>query len=283
MPLRPSPLPTHLADRAFSTQQARAAGLTQGRLRGRDLERPFHGVRRRAVETTPDTTALRRSPVEDARAATLVLPGDAAFSHCTAALLHRLPLPRSHEHQQPLHVMRPTGRNPVDRPQVTPHRGLQARRVATVQGLRVVAPADTWVDLAPLLGVEDLVVAGDRVARVAGSLQPLREALARRTATRGLRGARALREALAWVRVDSDSPMETRSRLLFCRHGLPEPEINVAVMSGTGSQFLCRGDFVWRDTKVIGEYQGSHHGPTTPTRRDVGPCSSGWAHTSTCC
>ncbi len=202
---------------------------------------------------------LRRSLVEDARAATLVLPGDAAFSHCTAALLHRLPLPRSHEHQQPLHVMRPTGRNPVDRPQVTPHRGLQARRVATVQGLRVVAPADTWVDLATLLGVEDLVVAGDRVARVAGSLQPLREALARRTATRGLRGARALREALAWVRVGSDSPMETRSRLLFCRHGLPEPEINVAVMSGTGSQFLCRGDFVWRDKKVIGEYQGSHH------------------------
>lgn len=76
--------------------------------------------------------------------------------------------------------------------------------------------------------------------------------------------------------------------MLFCRHGLPEPEINVAVMSGTGSQFLCRGDFVWRDTKVIGEYQGSHHfdGFTRTdhtNRRDVGPCSSGWAHTSTCC
>ncbi len=189
----------------------------------------------------------------------LVLPGDAAYSHCTAALLHGLPLPRSHEHRQPLHVMRPTARNPVDRPQVTPHLGLQSRQVATVQRLRVVAPADTWVDLASLLGVEDLVVAGDRVARVAGSLEPLREALARRTATRGLRGARRLREALSWVRLGADSPMETRSRLLFCRHGLPEPEINVAVMSVSGSEFLCRGDFVWRDKKVVGEYQGSHH------------------------
>ena len=272
MPLRPSPLPTELGDRAFSTGQARAAGVTHGRLRGKDLERPFHGVRRPAVEKVPasrddgspvdaalDAAALRPLVVEDARAAMLVLPGDGAFSHCTAALLHRIPLPRSHEHQQPLHVMRPTGRNPVDRPQVTPHRGLQSRRVVTVQGLRVVAPGDTWVDLASLLGVEDLVVAGDRVARVAGSLAPLQEALARRTTARGLRGARLLREALAWVRVGSDSPMETRSRLLFCRHGLPEPELNVAVMSRTGSQFLCRGDFVWRDRKVIGEYQGSHH------------------------
>jgi hypothetical protein len=193
----------------------------------------------------------------DARAASLVLPRDAAYSHCTAALLHGLPLPRSHEHARPLHVMRPAGRNPVDRPGVKPHLGLQPRRIVPVSGVLVVSAADTWVDLGGLLGVEDLVVVGDRVARMAGSTEPLEEALDRRG--RGARGVRALREALAWVRVGADSAMETRSRLLFCRHGLPEPEVNVPVMAADGSGFLCRGDFVWRARKVVGEYQGAHH------------------------
>ncbi|KRE55082.1 hypothetical protein [Phycicoccus sp. Soil748] len=265
MPGRPTPLPATLAGRAFSTTQAAAAGLTEGRLRGADLERPFHGVRR--VAATAGDPSLRdpggpvldvRAQVQaDACAAALVLPDDAAFSHCTAALLHGIPLPRSHEHVRPLHVMRPTGRNPVDRPGVTPHLGLQSRHLVVVRGLRLVSMADTWVDLGSLLGVEDLVVAGDRVARLAGSTEPLRLALDRRG--RGARGVRGLREALAWVRVGADSAMETRSRLLFCRHGLPEPEVNVAVMAADGSGFLCRGDFVWRERKVVAEYQGAHH------------------------
>ena len=261
MPGRPTPLPLALAGRAFSTSEAMASGLTQGRLRGSDLERPFHGVRRLPL-SAGDTTRVVDGGVcslveADARAASLVLPGDAAYSHCTAALLHGLPLPRSHEHTGPLHVMRPTGRNPVDRPGIRPHLGLQARRLVTVGGLRVVSVADTWADLGSLLGVEDLVVAGDRVARLAGSTHPLHEVLDRRG--RGARGVRALREALAWVRVGADSAMETRSRLLFCRHGLPEPEVNVPVMAADGSGFLCRGDLVWRARKVVGEYQGAHH------------------------
>ena len=264
MAARPTPLPDVLAGRAFSTTQAAEAGLREGRLRGADLERPFHGVRRPATEAHPPAALappLRpdvRACVEaDARAASLVLPGDAAYSHCTAALLHGIPLPRSHEHLRPLHVMRPAGRNPVDRPGMTAHLGLQSRRLVLVRGLAVVSMADTWVDLGSLLGVEGLVVAGDRVARLAGSTEPLRVVLERRG--RGVRGVRALREALAWVRVGADSAMEARSRLLFCRHGLPEPEVNVPVMAADGSGFLCRGDFVWRERKVLAEYQGAHH------------------------
>ena len=68
-----------------------------------------------------------------------------------------------------------------------------------------------------------------------------------------------IREALGWVRVGADSAMETRSRLAFVRHGLPEPELNVEVMAADGSGFLCRSDFLWRDQRVIGEYQGEHH------------------------
>ena len=46
MPAQPRPLPDALGD-AFRTAHARAAGVTEGRLRAKDLERPFHGVRLR--------------------------------------------------------------------------------------------------------------------------------------------------------------------------------------------------------------------------------------------
>jgi hypothetical protein len=273
------PIPPSLAGVAFTTAQGLAAGLGQGRLRGSDLSRPLHGLR------VPGATA---HGVEDrvlrarhaARAAALVLPRDGAFSHCTAAMLLGLPLPRAREHLEPLHWMRPSRRNRVARPQVVPHRGLERRRTQVAHGLAVVSPEDTWADLAALLGVEDLVVLGDAVARRAGSLEPLAQALERH---RGARGCLRLLEALRWVRTGSDSPMETRSRLAFCRHGLPEPELNVELGAADGSGFLCRSDFVWRQARVIGEYQGAHHfgsferGDDDITRRHLA-LDDGWTY-----
>ncbi|WP_460936142.1 hypothetical protein [Phycicoccus ginsengisoli] len=244
------PLPDGLAGRPFTVAQAREAGVRRGRLRSPDLGSPLHGVR---CTTSPgsDPTVLVA-----ATAAALVLPGDVAFSHCTAAAVWGMPLPQALEHVEPLHVMRPSRRNPVRRPQVSPHPGLELRQVSTVSGLRVVSAVDTWVDLGDRLGVEDLVVVGDWVARRAGTSELLARALARRGPVRVVR---RLREALRWVRVGADSPMETRARLVFVRHALPEPELNVEVMAADGSGFLCRSDFLWRRARVIGEYQGEHH------------------------
>ncbi|MFW5468863.1 hypothetical protein ACOCJ4_02330 [Knoellia sp. CPCC 206435] len=80
-------------------------------------------------------------------------------------------------------------------------------------------------------------------------------ALAARTRPRG--GVR-LRQSLEMARVGSRSPMETRSRLLVVRAGLPEPELNVAIHGPSG--WLLEGDLVWRRERVIAEYQGGHHG-----------------------
>ena len=235
---------------AFTVAQARAAGVGRGRLRSPDLTSPLHAVR----SATPGGAA--EGVTELATAAQLVLPGDSAFSHCTAAAVWGMPLPHDLEHARPLHVMRRSDRNPVQRPQVRAHRGLGSRRVSTVSGLRVVSAVDTWVDLGELLGVEDLVVVGDWIARRAGTTDLLSRAVARRGPVRGVR---RLREALTLVRVGADSAMETRARLAFVRHGLPEPELNVEVMAADGSGFLCRSDFLWREKRVIGEYQGAHH------------------------
>jgi hypothetical protein len=243
-------LPAGFADRPFSVSEADKAGLGEGRLRGADLARPLHGLRSAA-----DLTAFGEVS-QLAAGAALVLPDDVAFSHCTAAALLGLPLPRALEHGMPLHVMRHSKRNRLDRPQVRPHRGLENRATTSTHGLRVTAPAETWVDLGELLGVEDLVVVGDQVARRLDSVAPLADALAAR---RRPRGAVALGEALRWIRVGSDSAMESRSRLLFVRHGLPEPGLNTKVTSQDDGGFLCRSDFVWEEQKVIGEYQGGDH------------------------
>ena len=101
-----------------------------------------------------------------------------------------------------------------------------------MQGLRVVAPADTWCDMgeltSPALAIDDLVVMGDAVVN---RLEPegiatLRSALDSRTRPRG---RARLMAAGGLIRVGSRSPMETRTRLMFHRAGFPEPELNAEV------------------------------------------------------
>lgn len=70
-------------------------------------------------------------------------------------------------------------------------------------------------------------------------------------------GAVRAREALEWIRLGSRSAMETRSRVLFVRAGLPEPALNVEIHDPDGG-WLATSDLVWREGRVVGEYQGAH-------------------------
>ena len=93
---------------------------------------------------------------------------------------------------------------------------------------------------------------GDAVANALGSVEPLREALEARVAPRG---KLTLLEALEWIRVGSESPGETRTRLVLVRAGLPEPELNKPVY-GPGRLWLGRPDMRWKKQRVLLEYQG---------------------------
>ena len=205
----------------------------------RSLPSPFRGVRSHAL---PETV------VERFGALLLVRPKGVALSHCSAARAHHLPLPRECEHDD-LHVT--TAGPRLRRRGVVAHRGQRATTL--VQGLPVTDLAETWLDLAPVLGLDDLVVLGDAVAQRLGSTEPMRELL-----TRSTKGVARARVALGWVRVGSVSPMETRSRVLFGRAGLPEPELNAEIHAVDGG-WLATGDLVWRAAKVVGEYQGADH------------------------
>ncbi|MFC7488184.1 hypothetical protein ACOCJ7_17525 [Knoellia sp. CPCC 206453] len=256
-------LPDDLAARPFSTMQARTLGVSARELRSKELHVLTRGSR---VKNEP-TTLTERS-----LAYLVALRAPVALSHITAALLWGLPLPAVLERQSDLDVMCGHRSGPVRRNGCIGHRGLERRRVVQhPSGVAVTGLADTWVDLGEVLdrglALDDLVVAGDVAARLldrskgAGNgVRLMRAVLDARVRPRG---KLVLGQALALVSPRAKSPMETRARLMFHRGGLPTPELNVAVefkdAGGGGAGWMLEGDFVWRDHRVIGEYQGKHH------------------------
>ena len=273
MPRR-TPMPPELKSRPFTVAEAYALGLGEGRLRDADLSRSTHGVRRFG-----ETASL----VQLAEATRLVLPVGSAFSHLTAARLLGLPVPRRWSMTEPLDVMNVTAAAKIRRAGCTGHRGLESRRVILRKNMRVVSQEDTWCDLAAaaVLDLDELIVVGDEVVhhRRGISLTQLAGAIRQR---RGRRGSRLMAEAFPQLRPRSNSPMETRARLVFLRGGLPEPELNVVINDQHSGQWLSDSDFVWRKRRVVVEFGGDHH--RTDRRQwqnDVARCQNlqddGWA------
>ena len=168
-----------------------------------------------------------------------------------------LPLPHPWSSEEPWHI---TGENEeprLRRRHVVSHRSVTTRGVVVVDGLRCTDPWTTWADLAGSLDLDDLVVMGDAIVvrGDAGTVDDLRAVV--HTRARHRRVVR-MREAADLVRVGSRSPMETKARLVFLRGGLPEPELNAAVYDEAG-EWLAFGDFVWRERKVVAEFDGDHH------------------------
>ena len=231
------------------------------------------------MRTEAESLFGKRSLVQLASTTGLVLPAGSAFSHLTAARLLGLPVPGRWAPPEPQDVMTFTAAPKIRRAGCEGHRGLGSRHVIQRNGLRVVSPQDTWCDLAAMaagslnLDLDDLIVLGDAVVHHRRGISPSRlaETVSWR---RGGRGRRLMVEALPHLRPRSNSPMETRARLLFLRGGLPEPELNVVINDQHSGQWLSDSDFVWRPQKVVAEFDGDHHRLLRPHGRGVG--LGGW-------
>jgi len=237
-------------------REGRAFGLGADRLLGLDLVRPFHGTR--GVGASPAHSYLPR-----------LRPGD-RFSHTTAAALWEIPLPSGFQGDDaPLHVTATAPRNAPRARGVTGHRG-STDHVVTRHGLPVSPPELLFIEVASLLELDDLVSVGDalvldpavsdpRDPRPWIGLDDLRRAVENSSAT----GSRAARRALRWVRVGSESRMETLLRLIMVRAGLPEPELSPEVWTDVGRTYLGRYDMAYRAKHVIVEYDGDQHRTST--------------------
>ena len=251
----PAPLPDALQHRAFSRRDAETAGLRPGRLRRRDIRRPFHGVQ---------IVGSFGSLEERCHAYRVRMKPGHAFSHQTAALLHRLPMPRAFEEELDLHVsVVMPGRAPTTRG-IAGHRIRIAPPVVDLGGLPVVRADEAWAQLGPLLALDELIQLGDAVL---WKHPELLEAL-RAAARVPYRPARErLHKALREIRRGCASPGETRVRLLLLRAGVPEPELNAAVeLPGA----TVHPDLVWRDRRVALEYEGDGHREREQFQYDIG-------------
>ncbi|MET0819868.1 MAG: DUF559 domain-containing protein [Aeromicrobium sp.] len=148
---RPPLVPDVLRDRVFTTSEAAEAGLTSSMLRGSHVVQVHRGVWRLAsTELTFDLHV---------RAGALALPSHAALSHVSALRWMGIPVGRD----LPIHfsVNGPT----QTRSDIVLHRRQGRISTRDVRGVATLGSDRSFVDSATLLGLRDLVCAGDALVR----------------------------------------------------------------------------------------------------------------------
>jgi very-short-patch-repair endonuclease len=197
----------------------------------------------RLAETEP-TFELR------VRAALHVLPRDAALSHVSNLRWHGLVL----RGESPLHFSSNCGTH-VERRGLVVHRRQGLLRPDTSNGVPLLGPDRTFVDCGTQLSLRELVVVGDwLVAHGHTDLLTLRAYVIQSH----LDGVIRARDAASMVRKGAESVRESALRWHLVTSGLPEPEVNTDIVDDLG-RFLARGDLVYRQWKVLVEYDGWHH------------------------
>ena len=258
------PLPDGWADRAFRVGDALDSGVSRSRLQSGDLDSPFWGIRTPASPQSsgpvPGGAPVRRTELEALCRALLVRMPPAAFvTHTTAALLLGLPVPSRLTRLRPIHVGVHAPASAMDARDIAGHSlSVDPDDLVDRGVLRLTGPARTWLDLAALLTLAELVAVGDYLVFWKSPLVTpgeLADALARYPSRSGLRRARA---AVPMLRERSESPRESVLRVIIVLAGLPEPECNVNVFDEVG-RLLARGDLAYPAYKLLIEYQGDHH------------------------
>jgi hypothetical protein len=122
-------------------------------------------------------------------------------------------------------------------------------------GLRTTTPTRTWLDRAATSDLIELVVVADAILRRALVTDHELQRAVRRWA--GRPGAALSRRAVALTEPATDSPMETRLRLLLVLAGLPRPVANCDVVAH--GAWIARPDLSYPELKIAIEYDGDHH------------------------
>jgi len=264
----PKDLPHRFATTSFLWQDGIEAGLSAKQLRHKTLARPSRGIR------VPRAAPLNLA--DEIRALSWITP-ESAISRVTAARVWDFPLPFRLEEDEKVHVTRPASSNAPRRRGVAGHRAsLLPGEFAIHLGVSLTSRTKTWLDLAHVLLVEDLVVIGDHLVRRPrkryenrsdpyATIEDLREVIARH---KGKRGIAKAAEAVELVRIGADSAPETRLRLALVNAGLPEPVLNQSLVDGRGKRWHAP-DMQYREYQMTIEYEGDHHRSAKQLSRDV--------------
>lgn len=181
------------------------------------------------------------------------LPRGGRFSGQTAAWLHGLNITPC----EPIEVTLPRASRTSRLAGARLTRSdVQADEVCEVHALPATSPTRTIADLARRLPIVEAVVVLDMA---------LHQRLVRIEALRlwadahpGYRGIGQLRRALDLAEPASESPMETRLRMLLVLAGLPRPRVQASLYDETGL-FVARPDLCYPTKRLALEYDGGTH------------------------
>jgi very-short-patch-repair endonuclease len=230
----------------FTTAQARALGVSKWALRGDEWRHLFRDVWVHA--SVEDTLSTRVA------AAKLVL-GDGFLCGLTAAWIHGIDV--QDRRGKLVWVGRPTGS------WRRPRAGCLIREISVasddlqlIDGTPVTTPMRTAFDCARWLSRVEAAVVADALAH-AGAITPAGFA-AYVEDHPGLRGVVQARRVAGWVEPLTESPMESRLRMLLITSGLGVPIAQFEVRTPAG-EFVARADFAYPERRVIVEYDGAQH------------------------
>jgi len=228
----------------LSLDEARAAGLTKAQLRGTKWRRV--GPRVYASHEVADNQQTRLE------AALRRLPNGACFSGPTGAFLHTID-------RQSVAI------EATVQPATTTSRlaGIQIRRsyltsdeIVVRQGLPVTSALRTVIDLACRLHLIEAVMIIDAALHM--RLICVDQLQAWAAAHPRYRGVAMLRRAIEYADPASESPMETRLRLVLVLGGLPKPRVQISLHDDRGI-FVGRADLYYPEERLAIEYDGATH------------------------
>lgn len=238
-------VPLELTRGPFTLAQARRAGLARWHLEGASWRRLGAAIYAWA--------GLSETPVLKLEAARLRMPASAAFSGTTAAWLHGLDVAPG----EPIEVTLPGDGEGWERGGVKVRRvELDDCDVVARRGFRTTSLLRTLSDLRQRLSLVEAVVVTD-MALHAGLITygELREWV---DSHAGRKGVSRARRVLELASAGSESPMETRLRMLLLLNGLPRAEVQVSVCDELGS-FVGRPDLYYPEHRLGLEYDGETH------------------------
>lgn len=228
----------------ITVAQAEASGVTRDQLRGPSWQKVARGLYRWAGAAADDR--------DDLEALAEGLPPRSVFGGATAAWLHGL----IDERPPIIDVVMPPG-SPNRHRRGTSYRRLKLgdSDVASLRGLPVMSVEAALWDMGTALAL------ADRVALVDAALhsgRTDRARLAEWLAERRRPHSAKLSEAFELSDGASESPMESRLRVLLVSAGLPAPELQAELFDREGA-FVARVDLYYRFARLAIEYDGSTH------------------------
>ena len=230
---------------AYSRSELRLAGLTDRQLSGPAWRR-----------IAPRTYAAARTTVTPEvmlAGARLRIPDGAVFAGRTAAWLHGLDALFC----DPIEVVVPEECGVSARAGLLVRRGLLSPdEVVQLRGWPATSIVRTLADLGRHQTLSDGVAAIDTALH--SGLVAQEELRAWLGAHARQRGTARLRRALELVEPRSESPMESRLRLVLVLGGLPRPAAQVDLHDRHG-EFLARADLYYSEARLVIEYDGGSH------------------------